>query len=114
MQVCRAVQHAHTKGVIHRDLKPANILVGADGLPKVLDFGVARVTGEGFQERTTRTDVGQIIGTLGYMSPEQVKADPSEIDTRADVYALGAILYECLAGRAPHKIEGKPLHEAAR
>jgi tetratricopeptide (TPR) repeat protein len=114
IRVCKAVQHAHTKGVIHRDLKPANILVGADGLPKVLDFGVARVTGEGFQERTTRTDVGQIIGTLGYMSPEQVKADPSEIDTRADVYALGAVLYECLAGRAPHRIEGKPLHEAAR
>ncbi|MCC6677145.1 MAG: tetratricopeptide repeat protein [Phycisphaerales bacterium] len=113
IQICEAVQHAHAKGVIHRDLKPANILIDRSGRAKVLDFGVARITGEQAQ-RTLQTDVGQLVGTLGYMSPEQIAADPSAIDTRSDVYALGAILYEVLSGRAPHHIQGKMLHEATR
>ncbi|MFN0010065.1 MAG: tetratricopeptide repeat protein [Phycisphaerales bacterium] len=114
MQVCEAVQHAHAKGVIHRDLKPANILVDQSGRAKVLDFGVARVTTPDVAARTMQTDVGQMVGTLGYMSPEQIAADPAEIDTRADVYALGATLYELLTGSPPHKVQGKLLHEATR
>ncbi len=114
MQVCEAVQHAHAKGVIHRDLKPANILVDESGRAKVLDFGVARVTTPDVAARTMQTDVGQMVGTLGYMSPEQVAADPREIDTRADVYALGATLYELLTGSPPHRVQGKLLHEATR
>lgn len=113
IQVAEAVQHAHTKGVIHRDLKPANILVDQSGRAKVLDFGVARVTSDQVQ-RTLQTDVGQLVGTLGYMSPEQIAADPAAVDTRADVYALGAILYELLSGHPPHRVEGKVLHEATR
>ncbi len=114
IQVCDAVQHAHTKGVIHRDLKPANILVDSAGRVKVLDFGVARVTAPDVAARTMQTDVGQMVGTLGYMSPEQIAADPREIDTRADVYALGATLYELLTGCPPHAVQGKLLHEATR
>jgi serine/threonine protein kinase/tetratricopeptide (TPR) repeat protein len=113
IKICDAVQHAHAKGVIHRDLKPANILVEAVGRPKVLDFGVARVTAEG-ADRTVQTDAGQMLGTIGYMSPEQIAADPAEIDTRTDVYALGVILYEMLCGRTPHRLEGRALHEASR
>jgi eukaryotic-like serine/threonine-protein kinase len=111
-KICDAVQHAHQKGLIHRDLKPANILVGEDGQPKILDFGVARLTDSDAQA-TRQTDVGQLIGTLAYMSPEQVLGDPAEIDTRSDVYALGVILYELLAGKAPYEI-GRQIHEAVR
>lgn len=115
IQVCEAVQHAHTKGVIHRDLKPANILVDHAGRPKVLDFGVARVTADDEGgTRTLQTDVGQMVGTLGYMSPEQVAGNPAEVDTRADVYALGVILYELLTGTPPHRLEGRLLHEITR
>ena len=113
-KVCDAAQHAHQRGVIHRDLKPANILVeAASGEPKVLDFGVARATGADARE-TRQTGAGQLIGTLAYMSPEQVLGDPSEVDTRADVYALGVILYELLTGRLPHRLEGTGLAESAR
>src|SRR5262249_18755560 len=79
-RVCDAVQHAHDNGVIHRDLKPANILVDEAGQPKVLDFGVARATDADLQTTTGRTEVGQLIGTLAYMSPEQMAADPELID----------------------------------
>jgi tetratricopeptide (TPR) repeat protein len=103
-RICEAVQHAHEKGVIHRDLKPANILVMADGSPKVLDFGVARLTDSDVQTVTMRTDIGQLLGTLPYMSPEQAAADPDAIDSRSDVYALGVILYELLSGRMPYEI----------
>ena len=112
VKVCDAVQHAHQRGIIHRDLKPGNILVDESGQPKILDFGVARVT-DSDAYATRQTDVGQLVGTLAYMSPEQVSADPLALDVRSDVYALGVILYELLAGQLPYAI-GRQLHEVTR
>ena len=113
-RVCDAVQHAHDQGVIHRDLKPANILVEETGQPKVLDFGVARATGADLLTVAGLTQTGQLLGTPNYMSPEQVTADPAAIDHRADVYALGVILFELAAHRLPYQLENRPLAEAAR
>ncbi len=110
-KVCDAVQHAHQRGVIHRDLKPSNILIDETGQPKILDFGVARVT-ESDVQHTRQTDLGQIVGTLAYMSPEQALGDSLALDVRSDVYALGVILYEVLASRLPYNLHGKALHEA--
>jgi WD40 repeat protein/predicted Ser/Thr protein kinase len=112
-KVCDAVQHAHEKGVIHRDLKPGNILVEESGQPKVLDFGVARATDADLATTTAQTEAGQLLGTLAYMSPEQVAADPAAIDRRSDVYALGVMLYELLAHRLPYSLEHLPLPEVA-
>ncbi|MFO0830681.1 MAG: serine/threonine-protein kinase [Phycisphaerales bacterium] len=108
---CDAVDHAHKRGVIHRDLKPGNILVNAEGQPKVLDFGIARLTAA--DGATISTSLGQIIGTLGYMSPEQFSPDPAAVDARSDVYALGVILYELLAGKPPIAIGTMTLAAAA-
>ncbi|QDV06132.1 Serine/threonine-protein kinase PknB [Planctomycetes bacterium Poly30] len=102
-EVCRAVQHAHGKGIIHRDLKPTNVLVGTqDGQPsvKVIDFGIAKATSQTLTEKTLFTEMGQIIGSLQYMSPEQAEGS-LDVDTRTDVYSLGIMLYELLTGGTP-------------
>jgi tetratricopeptide (TPR) repeat protein/predicted Ser/Thr protein kinase len=111
-RICDAVQHAHERGLVHRDLKPSNILVDRMGQPKVLDFGVARLV-DGSSNATRHTELGELVGTLAYMSPEQVVGDPIDVDGRSDVYALGVILYELLAGRMPYVIS-KRLHEAVQ
>jgi tetratricopeptide (TPR) repeat protein/tRNA A-37 threonylcarbamoyl transferase component Bud32 len=113
-QIADAVHYGHQKGVVHRDLKPGNILVDDNGQPKILDFGVARVTDPDLRLSTMQTDVGQLVGTLAYMSPEQIQGNPAEIDTRTDVYALAVILYEMLTGRLPIPVEGLDFVEAAR
>jgi WD40 repeat protein len=113
-RICDAVQHAHRHGVIHRDLKPANILVDDTGQPRILDFGVARATDRDFAVTSQHTAVGQLIGTLAYMSPEQVVGDQQQVDTRSDVYALGVVLYELLTGKLPYDLSSRSLPEAAR
>jgi WD40 repeat protein/serine/threonine protein kinase len=103
-QVCEAVQHAHQKGIIHRDLKPSNILICVHGdraVPKIIDFGIAKAIAAPLGERTALTEQGQLLGTPEYMSPEQADLAYGRIDTRSDVYSLGVVLYELLAGVAP-------------
>jgi tetratricopeptide (TPR) repeat protein/predicted Ser/Thr protein kinase len=114
IDICNAVHHAHTKGVIHRDLKPGNILVTSDGQPKILDFGVARAIDSDVRAATMATESGQLVGTLPYMAPEQAAGRVHELDTSSDVYALGVIAYELLSGTMPYQLEGKALHEAVR
>jgi len=111
-ETCDAVQHAHQKGVIHRDLKPSNVLVATvDGraVPKVIDFGIARAFEGDLARGTLLTEAGQIVGTPEYMSPEQADADPGDVDTRSDVYALGVLLHELALGALPFEREdGSP------
>lgn len=113
VKICEAVQHAHQKGVIHRDLKPSNILVDERGQPKILDFGIAVLTGTDIQTATVPTDLKQLAGTVPYMSLEQAQGNLNELDTRTDVYALGVIAYQLLSDRLPFDLEHKTIPEAA-
>lgn len=124
-QLCDILEYAHQKGVIHRDIKPPNVLVmtnlvgsgstafGSAQL-KVLDFGVARATDADLNTVTLQTTMGQIVGTVPYMSPEQASGDPAEIDTRSDVYSVAVLGWELLAGRLPYDVKGKMVHDAVR
>jgi serine/threonine protein kinase/Tfp pilus assembly protein PilF len=122
LPVCQAVQHAHQKGIIHRDLKPSNVLVadsdsGGPGVPKVIDFGVAKALGQQLSEQTLTTSLGGIIGTLEYMSPEQADFGSRDIDTRADIYSLGVLMYELLTGTTPltrKRLSQEPVTELLR
>ncbi|MBK8100993.1 MAG: tetratricopeptide repeat protein [Planctomycetes bacterium] len=107
-QICEAVHHAHQKGLIHRDLKPGNVMVDASDQPKVLDFGIARLIDDE-RSQTLQTRTGEVLGTLAYMSPEQASGDGTGVDTRTDVYSLGAIAYELLAGEPPLDLRGGSL-----
>jgi serine/threonine protein kinase/tetratricopeptide (TPR) repeat protein len=120
--VCDAIEHAHQAGVIHRDLKPGNVLVEpadegggrGEAQVKVLDFGVAHTVEADGGTATRMTDVGQLVGTPSYMSPEQATGEPAAIDHRSDVYSLGVLAYELCSGRLPHDVAERPVHEAAR
>ncbi len=113
-QACAAVHHGHQKGIIPRDLKPGNILVDGEGCVKIIDFGIARATDSDLALTTARTEVGQLLGTLQYMSPEQCEADPDKLDVRSDVYALGVVLYELLCEELPYNVQKAAIFEAIR
>jgi non-specific serine/threonine protein kinase/serine/threonine-protein kinase len=102
---CEAIQHAHQKGILHRDIKPSNVLVSHDGTPKVIDFGLAKALGPELNDATMVTGLGAVVGTLEYMSPEQAEIGRHDIDTRSDLYSLGALLYELLTGKPPLLID---------
>ena len=120
LQVCEAIEHAHQKGIIHRDIKPSNVMVTVQGerrVPKIIDFGIAKATGPVLGERTTYTAQGQLVGTPAYMSPEQADLGSLDIDTRSDIYSLGALLYELLVGVpafGPETLHGKGMVEIRR
>ena len=113
-KICEAIDYAHQRGVMHRDLKPSNILVDREGNPKILDFGLAKITDADIAVTTVATGIDRILGTLPYMSPEQARGDVSEIDLRSDVYSLGVILYELLTEQLPYDVSGAMLHDAVR
>ncbi len=123
VKICDAVHHAHQKGVVHRDLKPANILVATEQkgdanalnpTPKILDFGVAKSISEEGSPNTMHTMAGQVIGTLAYMSPEQLEGNSLGVDARTDIYALGVLLYELLVDKLPFDVNGMALAKAAQ
>ena len=104
LKVIDGIQHGHQRAVIHRDLKPANILIGHEGSPKIIDFGVARVTTPDERGASLQTETGQLLGTPQYMSPEQFGADPNDVDLRTDVYSMGVVLFEMLCGELPYHL----------
>jgi len=113
-QICHAVHHAHRRGIIHRDLKPGNILVDGNGRCKILDFGLARITDSDLRVTTIRSDMGRLLGTIPYMSPEQVSGSADGLDHRSDIYALGVIAYELLVDRLPYDVADCSIPEAIR
>ncbi|MCH7728495.1 MAG: serine/threonine protein kinase, partial [Planctomycetes bacterium] len=112
--ICKAINHAHQRFVIHLDIKPSNIMVDADGHPKILDFGHARIGGSESSSTTILTKVGPFRGTLPYMSPERFLGDLNQVDLRADVYSLGVILFELLTGELPFVVSKNAPHETVR
>lgn len=112
--ICDAIHYAHQRGVIHRDLKPSNIFITNEGQPKVLDFGLARLSSPESDAPTVNTTPGQLLGTLPYMSPEQARGDGTLLDVRTDIYSLGVIAYEMIAGAKPIDLGGVAVPEAVR
>jgi len=113
-KICDAIHYAHQRGVIHRDLKPSNVIVDTDGNPKVLDFGLARITDTDAAPMTTIADVGRLMGTLPYMSPEAARGTLDEIDVRSDIYSLGVMFYELLTDELPCRVRLTALPDAIR
>ena len=112
--IASAVEHGHHRGIVHRDLKPGNILINKNGEPKIIDFGVARSLERDTVGEKAVTEAGRLVGTVQFMSPEQVDVNITDIDARCDVYALGAVLYQMLTRRLPRTLEGLPIYEAVR